>query len=207
MLASLSAKKNYQIQSARNRVKKIVHGQYFNLSTGFIYPFWLQMIAIIAGKWRHHLQNPPIIWSKSVISTSSDIQNHDFDDDFVDDDFDLSKNHHQKSSSKKSSSKSSSKKSSPKSSSKSWFWISDDIDITDLDQISMDFGDDVTLLHRRLLSFVIKIFIWNRYSSESSTHVQFLSRVSSRSVRVVFFICAQRGKQIAVTRLKKVVHP
>ena len=44
------------------------------------------MIAIIAGRCLHHLQNPPIIWSKSVISTSSDIQNHDFDDDFVDDD-------------------------------------------------------------------------------------------------------------------------
>ena len=38
---------------------------------------------------------------------------------------------------------------------------------------SVDFGDGVTLLHRRLLSFVIKIFTWNRYFSESSTHVQF----------------------------------
>ena len=39
-----------------------------------------------------------------------------------------------------------------KSSSKSCFWISDDVDITDLDQIVMDFGDGVDIFEPGLLS-------------------------------------------------------
>ena len=132
-------------------------------------------------RWKMSTSSPKStdIWSKSVISTSSDIQNHDFDDDFLDDDFDddfldddfwwwfLDR-------SKSSSTKSWfwwwffdddfcmmifwwSSKPSSKSSSKSWFWISDDVDITDLDQISMDFGDDVDIFEPGLLS---KGLIW-----------------------------------------------
>ena len=50
--------------------------------------------------------------------------------------------------------------------------------------------DDVTLLHRRLLSFVIKIFTSNRYLSESSAHVQFFYRGFERILSDTFFLFA-----------------
>ena len=78
--------------------------------------------------WNMSTPSPQNIYflAKSVISTSSDIQNHDFDDDFdddfLDDDFDddflmiiQNVDDHQKTIIKKSSSTPSSKKSSSKS--------------------------------------------------------------------------------------------
>ena len=109
---------------------------------------------------------------------------------------------------KKSSSKSSLKKSSSKSSSKSWFWISDDVDITDLDQMIGGFERWWRHLPAMIAivcnqNFHMKpVLFWKFYPCTI-----FLARFRADRVRSFFFIRAQRGKQIEGTRMKIVIHP
>ena len=138
MLGSLSA--NKKKQSLLNRSKPCLkNSTWVVLSDKYRFYMCILIRKNSNPRCKSVTPSPQNIYffAKSVISTSSDIQNHDFDDDFLDDDFLMMifhQNHHQK------------------SSSKSWFWISDDVDITDLDLIVMDFGDDVDIFERWLLS-------------------------------------------------------
>ena len=101
------------------------------------------------------------------------------------------------------------KSSSKKSSSKSWFWISDDVDITDLDKMiggfwrwCCAFASQIAIVCNQ--NFHMKpVLFWKFYPCTI-----FLARF--RADRVNFsssFFRAQRGKQIAGTRMKIVVHP